>query len=117
MENPFVDVIGHPTGRLISRREGYLVDMDRLVAKARETGTALEVNSYWDRLDLCDLHIKKAVEEGVMIAINTDAHHPDHAAMMLLGVGTARRGWARKSDVINTLSVLQLKMWQKRNRS
>jgi DNA polymerase (family X) len=116
MENPLVDVIGHPTGRLISRREGYKVDIDKLIMMAKKTGTALEVNSYWDRLDLCDLHVKKAVENNVMIAINTDAHYPEHLSMMLLGVGTARRGWAQKSDVINTLSPEELKKWQKRNK-
>ena len=116
MENPYVDVIGHPTGRLISRREGYELDMDRVIKKASETGTALEVNSFWDRLDISDLNIRKAIENNVKISINTDSHHPKHLTMMELGVGTARRGWATKNDVINTLSLPDLKKWQKRNR-
>jgi len=115
MKNPFVDVIGHPTGRLISRREGFTIDIDKIIKVAAETGTALEVNSYWDRLDLSDIHIKKAIENGVKISINTDTHHPHHLPMMELGVATARRGWAGKKDVINALSLEQFRVWQKRN--
>jgi len=115
LRNPFVDVIGHPTGRLISRREGFEVDIDAVIAAAAETGTALEVNSYWDRLDLSDLNVKKAIDQGVKISINTDAHHPEHLPMMSLGVGTARRGWAKKTDVINAMSYEELRKWQKRS--
>lgn len=115
MQNPYVDVIGHPTGRLISRREGFDLDLERVIQVAAETGTALEVNSFWDRLDLSDINVKKAVEHGVKISINTDAHHHRHLAMMALGVGTARRGWAQASDVINTFSIDELRAWQKRN--
>ena len=115
MENPYVDVIGHPTGRLISRREGFRLDIDRVVEAAQRTGTALEVNSYWDRLDLNDVNVRRAVAGGVKISINTDAHHHNHLSMMALGVGTARRGWAKKEDVINTFSIDALRAWQKRN--
>lgn len=103
MENPFVDAIGHPTGRLISRREGYEVDLEAVIKAAAETGTALEINAYYDRLDLSDLHAKQAKEAGVRITINTDAHHTDQLWMMELGVGTARRGWLAKGDVLNCL--------------
>jgi DNA polymerase (family 10) len=116
MENQFVDIIAHPTGRLISRREGFEIDMDRIFKAAQRTGTALEINSFWDRLDLCDIQVRKAVENGVKVAINTDAHHYRHLQYMALGVGVARRGWATKQDVINTLSLAELKQWQKRNR-
>jgi DNA polymerase (family X) len=116
MENRFVDVIGHPTGRLISRREGFELDMERVIETAAKTGTALEVNSFWDRLDLCDIHVKMAVENKVKIAINTDAHHEQHLSYMALGVGTARRGWAQKQDVINTYPLDDLRSWQKRRR-
>lgn len=116
MENKYVDVIAHPTGRLISRREGFSLDMDQVIAKAAETGTALEVNSYWDRLDLSDINVKKAVESGVKISINTDSHHPNHLSMMALGVGNARRGWAKKSDVINAMTLDELRAWQKRRK-
>ncbi|MBN1561440.1 DNA polymerase/3'-5' exonuclease PolX [candidate division KSB1 bacterium] len=116
IENKYVDVIGHPTGRLISRRQAFELDMDRVIAAASKTGTALEVNSFWDRLDLNDINVRKAVSGGVKISINTDAHHEKHLRMMALGVGTARRGWARKEDVINTYSLDQLRAWQKRHR-
>ena len=115
MENKYVDVVAHPTGRLISRREGFSLDMDKVIAKAAETGTALEVNSYWDRLDLSDIHVKKAIENSVKISINTDSHHPNHLSMMALGVGNARRGWAKKSDVINAMTLDELRAWQKRS--
>lgn len=115
MENPYVDVIGHPTGRLISRREGFRLDMERVFETAQRTGTALEVNSYWDRLDLNDVNIRRAVSSGVKLSINTDAHHKNHLSMMALGVGTARRGWAKKEDVINTFTIDALRAWQKRN--
>jgi len=116
MENRYVDVIAHPTGRLISRRGGFEIDMERVIEGAARTGTALEINAYWDRLDLSDLNVKRAVESGVRLAINTDAHHPHHLPMMALGVGTARRGWASARDVINTLPLEQLRKWQKRSR-
>lgn len=114
MQNKYVDVIGHPTGRLISRREGFALDMDKVVDAAAKTGTALEVNSFWDRLDLNDINIRAAVERGAKISINTDSHHQRHLHAMALGVGTARRGWATKQDVINTFSLNELKAWQKR---
>jgi DNA polymerase (family X) len=116
LRNPYVDVIGHPTGRLISRREGFALDLNQVIPAAAETGTALEINSYWDRLDLADIHVRAAIKAGVKLSINTDAHHPEHLAMVQYGVATARRGWAQKKDVINCLSLAQLKKWQKRNR-
>ena len=116
MENPYVDVIAHPTGRLISRREGFVLDVDRAIDAAQRTGTALEINSYWDRLDLNDVNVRQAVSCGAKISINTDAHHFRDLTMMALGVGTARRGWAQKQDVINTFSIDELRAWQKRNR-
>ncbi|HPG37859.1 MAG TPA: DNA polymerase/3'-5' exonuclease PolX [bacterium] len=116
MKNPYVDVIGHPTGRLISRREGFALDIDRVIAVAAETGTALEINSYWDRLDLSDLHVKRAIEQGVKICINTDSHQAAHLTMMEFGVATARRGWAECKDIINTLPLEQFRARQKRNR-
>jgi DNA polymerase (family 10) len=116
MQNPLVDAISHPTGRLISKREGYDIDLDRVMQAAAETGTALEINSYWDRLDLSDLNAKKAIDMGIKLTINTDAHSEEHLRMMRLGVGTARRGWVKKSDVINTMTVEELQQWRKRNR-
>jgi DNA polymerase (family X) len=117
MQNRFVDVIGHPTGRLISRREGFELDMARVIEVAAQTGTALEINSYWDRLDLSDLNARQAIQAGAKLAINTDAHHPEHLPMMHFGVATARRGWVQKKDVINCMTLAALKKWQKRNRA
>lgn len=117
MQNRYVDVIGHPTGRLISRREGYELDMAQVIETAARTGTALEINSYWDRLDLSDLNARQAVQAGVKLSINTDAHHPEHLPMMHYGVATARRGWVQKKDVINCMTLATLKKWQKRNRA
>lgn len=109
IRNPYVNIIAHPTGRLISKREGYEIDMDKVIEACLETGTALEINCYYDRLDLNDINCRKAKESGVMIAISTDAHHVDQMWMMELGVGIARRGWLEAKDVINTLSVDKVK--------
>ncbi len=114
MHNTYVDVIGHPTGRLISRREGFALDMEKVIEMAAKTGTALEVNSFWDRLDLNDINVRTAIQAGAKISINTDSHHQQHLSAMALGVGTARRGWATKRDVINAFTLDDLKAWQKR---
>ncbi len=111
MENPYVHVIGHPTGRLISQREGYQVDIDRIIEKAAETGTALEINAYYDRLDLRDVNVRKANEAGVKLSIGTDAHNIGQLWMMVLGVGTARRGWSTPQSIINTMSYDELVLW------
>lgn len=104
IENPHVDVIGHPTGRLLGTRDPYAVDLERVMARAAETGTALEMNAWHERLDLNDVNSRRAAEIGVPLAISTDAHHPDHLDLMELGVRTARRGWLEPSSVLNTLS-------------
>jgi len=101
--NPSVDILFHPTGRMINKREGYAVDMGKVIEMACETRTILEINSNYHRLDLRDEHIRMAVENGVKLAINSDAHHPIHFAYLIFGVGQARRGWAKKTDVVNTL--------------
>ena len=101
--NPSVDILFHPTGRLINKREGYAVDMGKVIEMACETRTILEINSNYHRLDLRDEHIRMAVENGVKLAINSDAHHPIHFAYLIFGVGQARRGWAKKTDIVNTL--------------
>lgn len=108
VKNPSVDIIFHPTGRLINKREGYAVDMEKVIQVASETRTVLEINSSYNRLDLRDEHIRMAVENGVKLAINSDAHHPVHFAYLIFGIGQARRGWAKKIDVINTLKVESL---------
>jgi len=100
MENPYVNLIGHPTGRAFGQREGYPLDMDRVVEMARETGTALEINTF--RVDLSPENIRKCVERGVMLAIVTDAHSVAHMTYMKVGVGIARRGWATPDLILNT---------------
>ena len=102
-KNPSIDIIFHPTGRLINKREGYAVDMEKVIQVASETKTVLEINSSYNRLDLRDEHIRMAVENGVKLAINSDAHHPVHFAYLVFGIGQARRGWAKKIDIVNTL--------------
>ena len=111
IENPHVDAIGHPTGRLIGQREPYRVDIDAVIRAARDHGKALEVNSSYKRLDLKDTHVRKAIEEGVKLIVSTDAHRTEHLERMIFGVGTARRGWAEKKDVANTLSLSELLEW------
>jgi DNA polymerase (family 10) len=114
MRNPWVDVIGHPSGRILGQREESAVDMDALLAEAGRTGTALEVNSIPNRLDLDDVYVRRAAELGVRIAINSDAHHPDGLRALSFGVATARRGWATPEMVLNTLSLGDLRRWQTR---
>ncbi len=104
-QNPSVDILFHPTGRLLNKREGYLVDIEKIIDIAYDTKTVLEINSNYNRLDLRDEHIRMAVQNGIKLVINSDAHHPVHFAYLLFGIGQARRGWAKKIDVINTLKV------------
>ena len=108
MNNPHVDIISHPTGRLIGRREEYDINFEEIVREAKNTGTVLEINSYPKRLDLRDNHIHLALEKGVKMIINTDAHHKDQMRFFHFGVAQARRGWARKKDIINTFTVEKL---------
>ncbi|HIE59464.1 MAG TPA: DNA polymerase/3'-5' exonuclease PolX [Hydrogenothermaceae bacterium] len=104
MENPYVNVIGHPTGRLIGVREGYPLDLDIVIKKAKETGTALEINCQPLRMDIEDTWIRRAVEEGVMLVISTDSHNLGSFEYMKQGVWLARRGWATKKNILNTRS-------------
>jgi len=102
MENPHADILFHPTNRILNRREPVDLDIDAVIAAAKRTGTVLEIDAYPDRLDLKDEHVRKAVAAGVKLAIDTDAHNTAHLPYLEFGVATARRGWARKADVINT---------------
>jgi len=111
IRNPHVDVIAHPTGRLIGEREGADLDLEAIFRAAAETGTALEINAHPSRLDLCDVHVRRAVELGVKLAINSDAHDVNGFGVLPFGVATARRGWAEPADVINTWSVRRLLKW------
>lgn len=107
-KNKYVNILSHPTGRLIGKRDPYEVDVEEIINAARDTGTYLELNSYPERLDLSDIHCKRAREEGILIAINTDAHAALQLEMMKYGVMTARRGWLEAKDVINTFSIDKL---------
>ena len=111
LENPNVDALGHPTGRLIGQRDPYKVDIDAVIETAKNHGKALEVNSSYKRLDLKDSHARKAVEAEVKIIISTDAHRTQHLERIIFGVGTARRGWVKKTDVVNTYSLSELLKW------
>ncbi|MGZ4240535.1 MAG: DNA polymerase/3'-5' exonuclease PolX [Actinomycetota bacterium] len=119
MENPLVNVIGHPSGRLIGRREAIDFDFEAVCEAAKRTGTALEVNSFPDRLDLRDDHVRWAIERGVTLSIDTDSHAPKHMDNIRYGIATAQRGWARKADVLNTRTEKQLRDFivRKRKRS
>lgn len=103
MENPYVNLIGHPTGKSYGTRESYPLDMDRIIEFAKETGTALELNTF--RADLSPENVRKCMEQGVFIAIVTDAHAPAHLRYIDLGVGLARRGWALPELTLNTKDV------------
>jgi DNA polymerase (family X) len=105
IENPHTSVIGHPTGRMLLRREGYNFDCDKVFAAAAKAGVAMEHNAYPDRLDLRDLHLRMAKAKGVKFVINTDAHHTSHMEKIRYGILQMRRAWLTKADVLNTLPV------------
>ncbi len=109
LDNPYVTIIAHPSGRLISKREGYDVDLEKVLEAAKKTGKALELNAYYDRLDLNEFYLKKAKEKGIKIAIGTDTHYAKGLPMMRFGVGIARRAWLEKKDILNCLSYEKLK--------
>ena len=102
MKNPHIDIISHPTGRIIQKRDEYQIDLDEIFKAVRETGTILEINSSPVRLDLNDQNIRRAKEAGVKMIINTDSHQKDQLRFMGFGVSQARRGWAEKEDIVNT---------------
>lgn len=101
IENPHVDILFHPTGRIINRREAIDIDMDSIIATAKKTGTVLEINSFPERSDLKDEYIRKCVDAGVSLSIDSDAHSSQHYFNLEHGIAQARRGWAERSDVIN----------------
>jgi len=103
LENPYTQIIAHPTGRLLLRRDGFEYDMERILKEARARGVAMECNSQPDRLDLRDTHLRMAKEAGVKIVISTDAHSTANLSLIEFGVRTARRGWIEPGDVLNTL--------------
>jgi DNA polymerase (family 10) len=107
IENPNVSVIGHPTGRMLLRRDAYAYDMNAILKAAARNQVAMELNAYPDRLDLCDRHLRMAKQHAVKIVINTDSHHTSHMEKIRYGILQARRAWLTATDVLNTLSVDQ----------
>jgi DNA polymerase (family 10) len=105
IENPNTSIVGHPTGRLQLRRDAYHFDMDAVLNAAAKHRVAMELNSYPDRLDLNDVHLRQAKPRGVKIVINTDSHHTSHLDKIRYGILQARRAWLTKEDVLNTLDV------------
>lgn len=101
MKNPHADILFHPTGRKIQTREPYDVDIDAVIKTAKETGTVLEIDAFPDRLDLKDEHIRRCVESGVKMSIDSDAHATTHFSVLEFGIAQARRGWATQNDIIN----------------
>lgn len=108
LSNPYVDIFFHPTTRIIGRRPPIEFDFVAILKACKKNRVALEVNSYPERLDIHDTLIRKAVEAGVKLVIDSDAHHPRHFGFLKCGEAQARRGWAAKSDVLNTKSVQEL---------
>jgi DNA polymerase (family 10) len=102
LANPYVRILGHPTGRQLLKRDPYLFDPERVFDAAKRHGVIMELNANPERLDLCDRHVRLAHDKGMKIIISTDAHHPSHFSFMRYGVMTARRGWMEKKDVLNT---------------
>ncbi|MEK7221008.1 MAG: PHP domain-containing protein, partial [candidate division NC10 bacterium] len=117
VQHPLVHLLGHPTGRLIGERSAYEVDMEAVLAAARTAGTAVEINASPSRLDLNDLHARRARELGIPIAIDTDAHTIDQLDYMRFGVSVARRGWLTPRDVLNALPEKQFITWLEQKRS
>jgi DNA polymerase (family 10) len=105
IQNPNVSLVGHPTGRMLLRRDAYSFDIDAVLREAAQKKVAMELNAYPDRLDLCDRHLRLAKQHGVKIVINTDSHHTSHMDKIRFGVLQARRAWLTKDDVLNTLPV------------
>lgn len=114
IENEYVDILAHPTCRIIQKREPIKIDMEKVLEVAKDNDIIMEINAYPDRLDLNDIHTKMAVDMGVKISIGTDAHNKEHLKFYELGTAVARRGWAKKEDVINTYSIEKLmKLFEK----
>jgi DNA polymerase (family 10) len=111
LENPYIHILAHPSGRLLGARDPYEVEIEEVMEAAKKYGKALEINAYSERLDLDDIHCRKAKEMGIQVAIGTDSHHLDQMWMMSLGVAVARRGWLETKDVLNTLSLKEILKW------
>ena len=116
-ENPYLNIVAHPTGRLLLRREPFGFDLEKVLEEAKRRRIAMEINSFPDRLDLCDHHVRLCKEKGVKLVISTDSHHTSHMENIKYGVLMARRGWLEKKDVLNTLPPEEFKKALQRSHS
>ena len=116
IRNPHVDIIGHPTGRMIPDREGADLDMDAVLQAAAESGVALEINAHPSRLDLDDMYTRRANQMGVPLSINTDAHSAEDMDILFYGVAIARRAWVTAGHVINAWDNQRLLGWLKKRK-
>ncbi|OGO00558.1 MAG: hypothetical protein A2Y59_05915 [Chloroflexi bacterium RBG_13_52_14] len=116
LENPHVDILAHPTCRLLGEREPVDVDLEEVFRVVLRTNTALELNAMPDRLDLKDIHVLRAKELGVKLVIGTDAHSVEQLELMRFGVGVARRGWCEAGDIINTMGLKELESFLNRGK-
>jgi DNA polymerase (family 10) len=116
LRNPYVSVLAHPTGRLIGERSAYEVDLEQVFKTARQHGKAVEINALPERLDLNDVHARRARDLGVLVAIDTDAHVLDQLEKMELGVAIARRAWIGKTGVVNALPLRKFLAWVEASR-
>jgi DNA polymerase (family 10) len=115
LRHPHVDILAHPTGRLLGQREGADVDMEAVLRAAAETGKAVEINAHPWRLDLNDVGIRRAIELGVLLAISSDSHDPEDFGLLHFGVAMARRGWASPAHILNTRSAEEVLAWTRRS--
>lgn len=115
--NPYLNIVAHPTGRLLLRREAFGFELEKVLAEAKRRNIAMEINSFPDRLDLCDHHVRLCKEKGVKLVISTDSHHTSHLENIKYGVLMARRGWLEKKDVLNTLPAAEFKKALQRRHS
>ena len=113
LSHPKAKILAHPTGRMLNQRPGYELDFEKIFDFCKKNNKALEINSWPERLDLPDPIIKQAVENGVKLIINTDSHAVSEMNLMKYGVAMARRGWAKKNDILNTLGYNELVEWLK----
>jgi DNA polymerase (family 10) len=113
IENPYTDIIGHPTGRLLLQRPGFPLDVDKIFDACIANNVALEINANCKRLDLDWRHLHRGKDKGVKFSIGPDAHRVEGVDFVRFGVGIARKGWLEKDDVINTMGVEELLAWRK----
>ena len=111
IQHPQVDILAHPTGRILNRRRPFELDVEAVLQAAAELRVAVELNAHPSRLDLHEGHVRRAKELGVKVAINTDAHSPRDLALMSYGIDQARRGWLESDDVLNTMTLEEFQGW------